>query len=67
MAWIVALVFIVAFVGIALAVYSRSGSDVSSHPINEESAGEAPGAAVPSDVSGHDEGEESVLDQRGTR
>jgi hypothetical protein len=59
--------FLVAFVGVAIAVYSRRGSDVSEHPLGREAAGDAPGAAGPSEVSGRDSGEETTFDQHGTR
>jgi hypothetical protein len=59
--------FLVAFVGVAIAVYSRRGSDISEHRIGQEAAGDAPGAAGRSEVSGRDAGEETTFDQHGTR
>jgi hypothetical protein len=59
--------FLVAFVGVAIAVYSRRGSDVSEHPLGQEAAGDAPGAAGRSEISGQDAGETTSFDQRGTR
>jgi hypothetical protein len=59
--------FLVAFVGVAIAVYSRRGSDISEHPLGQEAAGEAPGAAGRSEISGHDAGESTTFDQHGTR
>jgi hypothetical protein len=59
--------FLLAFVGVAIAVYSRRGSDVSEHPIGREAAGDAPGAAGRGEVSGKDAGEATTFDQHGTR
>lgn len=59
--------FLLAFVGVALAVYSRRGSDISEHPLGSDAAGSAPGAAGRSEISGHDDGELTTFDQHGTR
>jgi len=66
MVWVVIAIFLLAFVGVALAVYSRSGSDISEHPLDEEAAGDAPGAAGPGGTSGQ-AAETSAFDQHGTR
>jgi uncharacterized MAPEG superfamily protein len=65
--WIVAVVFVVVFLGVAAAVYSRSGSDVSEHPLGRDHAGGAPGAAGRGETAGRDAGESTPLDQHGTR
>jgi hypothetical protein len=67
MVWIVIGVFLLAFLGVAIAVYSRRGSDISEHPLGQEAAGSAPGAAGQSEISGHDAGELTTFDQHGTR
>jgi hypothetical protein len=67
MVWIVIAVFLLAFLGVALAVYSRSGSDISEHPLGQEGTEGAPGAAGQSEISGHDAGELTTFDQHGTR
>jgi hypothetical protein len=46
MVLVIILVFLVAFLGIAVAAYSRRGSDISAHPRGEESDVSAPGAAT---------------------
>ncbi len=42
---VVIAVFLIAFLGIAVAAYSRRGSDISPHPRGEEHDASAPGAA----------------------
>lgn len=42
---VVIVVFLLAFAGIAYGAYTRRGSEISEHPIGEETAGSAPGAA----------------------
>jgi hypothetical protein len=46
MVLILILVFALAFLGVAVAAYSRRGSDISAHPRGEESDPSAPGAAT---------------------
>jgi hypothetical protein len=65
--WIVIAVFVLAFIGVAVAVYSRRGSDISEHPRGREAGGGAPGSAGRSEISGRDEGESTMFDQRGKR
>jgi hypothetical protein len=42
---LVIVVFLIAFAGVAYGAYSRRGSEISEHPLGEESTSGAPGAA----------------------
>ena len=58
-------VLIVMVVGVGIALYTRKGSGIETRPWDGTQG--APGAEGPEEVTGRDEGEGSVLDQRGTR
>ena len=58
-------VLVILVVGVIVALYTRRGSGIETRPW--DGSQRAPGAAGPEEVSGHDEGEGSALDQRGTK
>ena len=64
---IVAAVFIVVIVGVAIGLFRRPGSEIDDHPLGGERNDGAPGAAGPSEVTGQDADASSAFDQHGTR
>ncbi len=63
--WIVIAVFVLALVGVAVGIFSRSGSGIEDHPLGGDRTDGAPGAEGPSEVSGRDGGDTSAFDQHG--
>jgi hypothetical protein len=63
--WIVVVVMLLFLAGVIYGFYTRAGSGIEEHPLDSDE--QAAGAQGPSEVSGKDEGEGSVLDSHGTR
>ena len=63
--WILVVVIVVILAGVVYGFYTRSGSNISEHPLDVRA--EAPGASGRSEISGKDEGEGSTFDTHGTR
>lgn len=65
--WIVAGVFLVAIVGVAVGIFSRSGSGIDQHPLGGERGDAAPNSEGTGDVTGQDRDEPAAFDEHGTR
>ena len=63
--WTMIVVMALIFAGLVIGFYTRAGSGIEQHPMDEESTPSQPGAGAPSEVSGKDEGEPPA--RRGSR